>query len=278
MRKFVSLLSFFSLLGICLGAGGSIGGGSTSTGDLGSVTETENTRLFRDGISLMLTCDYNYTNIGSTWRKNGTELEENHHYHMFSNTSLYIPSLNRDDIGEFSCLIHGHTEEKYFYVVDLLLHKHLPKSTTVLENDKLKLTCQIEGTPIPSVQWLKDGEPLDNEENSTRLVFEENTHHVPNASLLIKPILKSDFGSYVCLITIHSLHLNTTTEVRVKDIYAALWPFLGIVAEVTILCAIIFIYEKRRIKPNLDRADMDEINEQKNATEQNKETEIRQRK
>jgi len=36
--------------------------------------------------------------------------------------------------------------------------------------------------------------------------------------------------------------------VRVKDKLAALWPFLGIVGEVIILCTVIFIYEKRRSK------------------------------
>jgi hypothetical protein len=33
-----------------------------------------------------------------------------------------------------------------------------------------------------------------------------------------------------------------------SDKLAALWPFLGIVAEVVILCTIIFIYEKKRNK------------------------------
>ena len=32
------------------------------------------------------------------------------------------------------------------------------------------------------------------------------------------------------------------------DKLAALWPFLGICAEVAILCIIIFVYEKRRAK------------------------------
>lgn len=33
-----------------------------------------------------------------------------------------------------------------------------------------------------------------------------------------------------------------------SDKLAALWPFLGICAEVAILCLIIFIYEKKRSK------------------------------
>lgn len=34
--------------------------------------------------------------------------------------------------------------------------------------------------------------------------------------------------------------------VRVRDKYAALWPFLGIVAEVIVICLVIFICERRR--------------------------------
>lgn len=40
-----------------------------------------------------------------------------------------------------------------------------------------------------------------------------------------------------------------TIHLRVRSRWAALWPFLGIVAEVIILVTIIFIYEKRR-KPD----------------------------
>jgi len=39
--------------------------------------------------------------------------------------------------------------------------------------------------------------------------------------------------------------------IRVKDKLAALWPFLGIVGEVTLLITIIFIYEKKSKKVNL---------------------------
>lgn len=276
--KLQILILFSSLIGLSIGAGGSVGGSSGSS-SIGSPTETENTRLFKKDHSLLLTCDYNATNVETIWKKNGTEIKPNDHYQIYNNSTLNITSQSESDLGEFSCLIKGPVEEeKYFYLVDLQLHKHLPKSTTVLENDKLKLSCLVEGNPHPNVQWLKDGEPLQPEENNTRLVFSANTYNVSNAILLIQPILKSDYGNYVCLISQYSLHLNTTTEVRVKDIYAALWPFLGIVAEVTILCAIIFIYEKRRIKPNLAQSDLDDINEQKNNADHSNETEVRQRK
>lgn len=43
---------------------------------------------------------------------------------------------------------------------------------------------------------------------------------------------------------------------------AALWPFLGICAEVFVLCGIILVYEKRRNKEGLDESDTDQSPEQ----------------
>jgi len=39
---------------------------------------------------------------------------------------------------------------------------------------------------------------------------------------------------------------------------AALWPFLGICAEVIILCLVIFIYEKKRNKSEFEESDTDQ--------------------
>lgn len=43
----------------------------------------------------------------------------------------------------------------------------------------------------------------------------------------------------------------------ITDKLGALWPFLGICAEVIVLCTIILIYEKRRNKAELDESDTD---------------------
>ena len=46
--------------------------------------------------------------------------------------------------------------------------------------------------------------------------------------------------------------------VRVRDKYAALWPFLGIVSEVVVICLIIFICERRRAAQAKDQLDEDD--------------------
>ena len=46
--------------------------------------------------------------------------------------------------------------------------------------------------------------------------------------------------------------------VRVRDKYAALWPFLGIVSEVVVICLIIFVCERRRASQAKDNLDEDE--------------------
>merc|ERR1711981_1558124 len=46
--------------------------------------------------------------------------------------------------------------------------------------------------------------------------------------------------------------------VRVRDKYAALWPFLGIVSEVVVICLVIFICERRRAATAKDDLDDDD--------------------
>lgn len=94
--------------------------------------------------------------------------------------------------------------------------------------------------------------------------------------LTINEARRSDAGVYICegVSEVSGQVAASETIVRVKDKFAALWPFLGICTEVFILCVIILIYEKRRTKHvDLDESDTD-VGDQKNENHKD----IRQRK
>lgn len=69
-------------------------------------------------------------------------------------------------------------------------------------------------------------------------------------------VLEEDPGMYACNGTNTEGTDHAVITLRVRNRLAALWPFLGIVAEVLVLVTIIFIYEKRR-KPDKGLYDED---------------------
>lgn len=271
--KGLQILIMTGLLGYCLGAGGSVGGGGGGAADI-EVVETEGVRRLFVDKPLLLSCNQTSIPENVSWKRNGELMTDTDRIKVHQhNSSLYFIAAEKDDAANYTCMPSQQTTS----VVFLKLNKKLPTSTTVLENDKMSLNCQVEGNPTPTVHWLKDGVAVEEAINSSRLELQDN-ENVKEGKLRIEPVLKSDHGNYVCVINQYSLVMNTTTEVKVKDIYAALWPFLGIVTEVIILCIIIFIYEKRRIKQeDYDDSDTDQdVNEQKSPSEGKEE--VRQRK
>ena len=83
---------------------------------------------------------------------------------------------------------------------------------------------------------------------------------VERGELALEGAERSDAGLYTC-VPVGGTPAETT--LRVKDQFAALWPFLGICAEVFVLCAIILVYERRRTKPELDDSDTDNHEQKK---------------
>uniref|UniRef100_A0A672KLV5 Immunoglobulin I-set domain-containing protein n=1 Tax=Sinocyclocheilus grahami TaxID=75366 RepID=A0A672KLV5_SINGR len=116
--------------------------------------------------------------------------------------------------------------------------------------------CLSPGCPLPEVARQHCSKlPFTHSVNGSIDKYEiKNT---PNkTTLYVKDLdISKDMGMYQCQGTNEIGSASDKIQLRVRSQLAALWPFLGIVAEVIILITIIFIYEKRR-KP-------DEINDAK---------------
>ncbi|XP_063385619.1 basigin [Cydia fagiglandana] len=214
------------------------------------------------------------------WEKNNTELskvkEITNRYKLESdNARLVIARSSEDDYGNYSCKSGG---EQLYWQLRARPYTKLPSTdSSVVEGQKLKLVCKMIGKPTLPVKWFynKDHTSYDEEivkdlqlgvelEEGGRIKFEVSDAGIENGQLVIESAERSDAGAYACIPDFsetgnqtQSPHLPAVTVLRVKDMYAALWPFLGICAEVLILCAIILVYEKRRTKPELDDSDTD---------------------
>ncbi|KAF2352421.1 Immunoglobulin I-set [Trinorchestia longiramus] len=196
------------------------------------------------------------------WYHNMELLETEDEITVKPNGTLIIDPVKEEHVGTYEC--KARTNEVLRSVTAIFFsYKVMPKSGTAIEGDKLTLTCEVEGIPRPIISWTKDNTSLVEELGAERVEFrtdEDNDKAPENATVVISDIKPDDRGTYKCTIRSDGIVKETQTYIRVKDIYAALWPFLGILVEVVVLCLVIFIYEKRRTKNDFDESDTDQGN------------------
>ncbi|GAB0096788.1 hypothetical protein DMENIID0001_123540 [Sergentomyia squamirostris] len=241
-------------------------------------------KVFEIKHPLVLFC--NVTEAGNhelQWFRNGTSVEnlgdlKGRYTILKSEHKFVIDRTQESDAGLYTCNLPHLAQSKDINVVANVAVK-LPSNTAVVEGEKLAIQCIVVGTD-PIINWTI----LDNataEHNDISYLPDER--NVKDAILVIESARLTDRGNYTCeannLATLHRITKPAVavTFVRVKGKLAALWPFLGICAEVFILCAIILVYEKRRNKADPDESDTDQSPEQK-LDPHGKESDVRHRK
>lgn len=149
---------------------------------------------------------------------------------------------------------------------------HTGKSGIVTDGDRLELTCNVHSVGPVNITWLRSSSADDDRSMvaiadsspESEQVFGQldpftNTFNVPEQNIIIQKLGKNSKRLviesvkhehrcyYVCIAD------NGVTErtrkvilIRVKDKLVALWPFLGIIAELFILFTIIHIWETQR--------------------------------
>ncbi len=89
----------------------------------------------------------------------------------------------------------------------------LPPNYKLNEGESIQLTCQIQGSPRPSITWLKDG-------NSLPPSLRYNTNYIVatgNASLTVTGSLLTDCGNYTAVAENAVGKAYTTSQVVVKE-------------------------------------------------------------
>ncbi|XP_030383971.1 uncharacterized protein LOC115631390 [Scaptodrosophila lebanonensis] len=197
------------------------------------------------------------------WEKNGTDVFKVESLKgrfrvLDAERKFIIDRAEADDDGLYRCVFNGVSKD--IHVVARIVVR-VPSNSGVVEGEKLSVICTVLGTD-PKLSWSFGNLTLTS--STDRYILKSDSNNIENAVLMIENVTLNDRGEYKCIgrnaandYIANSTLASDATTVRVKGKLAALWPFLGICAEVLILCLIILIYEKRRNKSELEESDTD---------------------
>jgi len=145
----------------------------------------------------------------------------------------------------------------------------LRPSLAVMEEEKVKLRCEAYyfGADNVDIDWAMTDEEtgaslnLTNKWEITPDPEKEGDYKYISTMTLTGEdgVQMSDRANYTCTVSVGKETAMRGILLRVKGKFAALWPFLGICAEVIILCVGIFIYERRTKARNNDVDEEEEI-------------------
>lgn len=198
-----------------------------------------------------------------------------------TDSKMSIDDLRAEDIRGVSyfCQSAGDASNKIEFNshIEPYIYKPEKASQTVTEGGNADLQCNVlyglEDLSVPLTwTWRKNGSVV---EESDRYTIESSANET---RLLISGVTELDKGAFACVLSNANGEHSEEIILRVKDMLAALWPFLGIVAEVVLLCAIILIYEKKcSAKPNRQNSAYDNEQNQNLMGNKNLNSDIKKR-
>ncbi|KAJ7986246.1 hypothetical protein DPEC_G00337960 [Dallia pectoralis] len=138
-----------------------------------------------------------------TWLKNGQTIENSESlelYIMSGGSKLQIGRTQLSDSGIYTCVasnVEGKAQKSYQLTIQVppsIAGSEIPSEVGVLLNDSVQLVCHAQGTPPPTIQWLKDGTAFETGFKGLRSRISTD-----GSTLILSEAQSSDSGKYTCV-------------------------------------------------------------------------------
>ncbi|XP_053686874.1 obscurin [Sabethes cyaneus] len=131
-------------------------------------------------------------------------------------SELFISHFSPEWQGDYSCLassIGGETEGKFMILVkneQPVFGKGLERTLDMEEDDRLELSCIVDGSPLPKMTWYKDGNEIAADDHV------KITHgHDGRCRLIIEKVDPGDSGCYKLVLSNKSGDVSTQSSVAI---------------------------------------------------------------
>lgn len=184
------------------------------------------------------------------WEKDGRNVKkiddlDDRYKIIDAENKFVIFKTEESDAGHYSCLLGDDAKKEFHVMAEVAVRT--PTNAGVSESEELEIVCEVVGT-APKIHWTVGNLTIRN--SMDRYKLEKNGKGVKNAVLKVENVTLEDRGEYTCVGTnlVSDLEISEEakdmTFVRVKSHLAAVWPAVGILAEV-ILLGIVTIFARR---------------------------------